>query len=544
MTLDSGIEENLKFLVLEVKRQLDGTVNYLDSRSLQLLEAVIGRDDYIDNLKTIIQRRCFGAAADQENSNGLDALKAIDTVAVNLERIADFCEKIISQMAYIENDQLLASFDFTDMFKQISDGLDLVEGAVLDQDSRIALDICRIEPEIDRAYVKIFDRIMEQLKTSEDTQTLITILFIARYLERMGDSLLNIGEAAMSAFLGETVKINQIDALTGTLDVAASGQNIADLSLSNLGETKSGCRIDLVSDRNDEPDATMYVFKAGQLKKLSEEKVGVEYWEKMVPGIAPRVHAYKQEGENGALLFEYLKGQTMEQVILSRSIEDLDGALTRLCGTLLMVWERTLSKKSVHSTFVQQAQKRLPAIADVHPRLLQDNVRLGDLKLRSFDELLHRIGRIEKKTRAPFQVLSHGDFNLDNVIFDQSTKRIRFIDLHRTSMGDYLQDISVFMASNMRLQILDAPVRRRIEHVVQVMFSVAADFAKKNGDSGFEHRLTLGLGRSLATSTRFVLDEVMAKKLMLKSRYLFEKLEEYGTADPKHFRLPREVLVD
>ena len=57
-------------------------------------------------------------------------------------------------------------------------------------------------------------------------------------------------------------------------------------------------------------------------------------------------------------------------------------------------------------------------------------------------------------------------------------------------------------------------------------------------------RLALGLARSLATSTRFVLDEDFAKSMFLKSRYLLEQLLKHPADQLETFKLPQEVLVD
>jgi phosphate uptake regulator len=539
-----AVRENLRFLVLEVRRQLDQTHLYIDTRSLDILEQVFSRDDYVDNLKTIIRRKCFTEAARTGDGRSLDALKSFDVVAVNLERISDFCEKITRQLAYIDNEKVLRQHDFQPLFKLIAEGLDRVGEAVLDQDASIAMEICRIEPEVDALYAKMFARILDRLKSGKDTQTLVTILFIARYLERMGDSLLNIGEAAMSAFLGEAVKLNNLDSLETLLDQAELTSRVADLNLSSMGETRSGCRIDLVTRRDDDAGASMLIFKEGRLRKLSEEKAGVDYWETLVPGIAPRVHAYRQEGENGAVLFEYLKGSTFEQLILGKSNEALRDATQRLCGSLRLIWDRTRKNAPAASKFTLQTKRRLPEIYATHENFRRPGIQIGDLGVQTLESLIEEVARIESKVKVPFQVLSHGDFNVDNVIYDESGSRIRFIDLHRTTMSDYLQDVSVFLVSNLRLGVFDGAIRRRIEFVVRAMLNFSSDHAKQVGDQTFEMRLALGLARSLTTSSRFVLDEGFATSLFGRGRYLFERIAEHGAKSPKRFALAREVLFE
>ncbi len=180
----------------------------------------------------------------------------------------------------------------------------------------------------------------------------------------------------------------------------------------------------------------------------------------------------------------------------------------------------------------------------VHPRFRLTSGSIGGLEAPSFEELITRARKLEKKLPPPFSVLGHGDFNVDNVIFDPERKEIHFIDLHRSRLMDYVQDISVFLVSCQRLQVFEEPVRRRISHTTLRVFDFAHSYAAESGDETFSARLALGLARSFASSTRFILDRKQAKAMFLRSRYLLERLL---AADPKQLRrfsIPREILVD
>ena len=159
-----------------------------------------------------------------------------------------------------------------------------------------------------------------------------------------------------------------------------------------------------------------------------------------------------------------------------------------------------------------------------------------------FDSLVDAASQRESTLQAPFSVYIHGDFNVDNIIFDADEKRISFIDLHRSQQTDYVQDISVFMVSNYRLQILDAPLRARILGVALDIYRIAQRFAEKSDDDTFEIRLALGLARSFVTSTRFILDKSLARAMFLRSRYLLEQLLATGPKQVQHYRVPVEEI--
>ena len=58
ITLES-IEENFRFLALEVANQAKATATFLEAPTHSLFDKIVSRDDYIDNLKNIIENKCF-----------------------------------------------------------------------------------------------------------------------------------------------------------------------------------------------------------------------------------------------------------------------------------------------------------------------------------------------------------------------------------------------------------------------------------------------------------------------------------------------------
>lgn len=172
-----------------------------------------------------------------------------------------------------------------------------------------------------------------------------------------------------------------------------------------------------------------------------------------------------------------------------------------------------------------------------------NDIVFGDIVIPSFMSLLDKVENIEKDLISPFSVLIHGDFNIDNIIYDNRTDKIRFIDLHRSSLGDYIQDISVFMVSSYRLQVFDTKVRRRINQTICGFYIYAAEVAKEAGDKTFALRLALDLARSLITSTRFVLDKDIACDMLLRSRYLMEAVARVKPGHYSRFKLPEDAII-
>ncbi|MBD3335947.1 MAG: phosphotransferase, partial [Candidatus Eisenbacteria bacterium] len=520
-----GVHENLRFLILEVRKQLGKTRQYFADPSGEPVDSVFSKDDYIDTLKGVIQRKCFTLATQESHKSQpeLDHLKAIDIIAVNLERIADFCESILDQARYIQDGELFGRHGFLPFFHSIESGLNYINPAVFKHDMESALGVCRAEDELDRLYVHALQQSLRELKEGHEPQTLVTIIFMYRYLERMGDSLLNIGEAVLSCCLGESIKIDQFQALDDSLESSTMDHSIEDVALEPIAETRSGCRIGRV--RSQRPDKSRFaIFKEGAYDKLLNEKENIERWRQVAPDLVPQIFSFHQRGDSGSILFEYLPGRTFDEILLRGDNRELDAALDALTGVLSEIWTATRRPAPATAGFLDQLAKRLPDIYALHPEFYRPGTAINRVPVPSLEELIEKARPIDTKAVAPFSVLIHGDLNIDNIIYRSDDGKLHFIDLHRSRMMDYAQDVSVFLVSNLRLPIPDPGVQRKVNRSVERVHDFALDFARNADDPTFSARLALGLARSLCTSTRFVLDRSFAMSMFLRARYLLEHL--------------------
>lgn len=551
MKVHEGIQENLRFLIIEVEKQLQRTGEYLRRPNKTGLAKIVDGDDYIDNLKAIIQNKSFAAAGEAtSNHESLAIFRTFDIVATNLERIADFCEKVIVQAGYIDRPHVYAQHDFSEFLVEVLAGVGLIEQAVFKRDVQVALGICRIEHTLDNMYAKAFKRVLGELERnrSDDTQSLVTVLFITHYMERMGDALLNVGEAILSAHLGKRIKIGQLRALEDSLELTHLKSQLDHLSMKAMGETKSGARVNSLTSHAGEENGTpprSVIFKEGKTRKLVEERDSIIRWEELMPGLAPQIYSFHDGGEDGAILFEYLPGSTFESVLLEKPWKEVTRALDSIQRKLVEVWDRTHAKQQVAPRFLQQLSARFDDVVAVHPEFRQGDARIGQKHVASFTSLVERLLEYDASLAAPFSVFIHGDFNVDNVIYDPAGDSVRFIDLHRSRMMDYVQDVSVFLVSHFRLQFLELPVRSRINSTILSFYDFARKYAARIGDTSFQQRLALGVARSLATSTRFILDPELARSMFLRSRYILERIADlHARGSTRDFQLAREVLVD
>jgi len=369
-------------------------------------------------------------------------------------------------------------------------------------------------------------------------------LFLVHGIEQMGDAMLNISEAIISVNLGQPINIDRYHSLRASMEQLDTETNHSELVAEPIAETRSGSSISGISATGQEDGDYVAIYKDGKKHKLREERRGLASWQEIYPGLAPRILSYHKRGQSASLLIEHLAGLTFEQILLHEPTRLLRQTRKQLNRTLGKVWRETRTDKPVSAAYMRQLSKRLEEVYTIHPEFRQDACRIGGKAVPSFGALLKQAHHLEAGIMAPFSVYIHGDFNVDNIIYDPLEKKINFIDLHRSRYMDYVQDVSVFMVSNYRLQIFDAPLRRRILMLTQDFYRFAAAFAGKSGDKTFELRLALGLARSFATSTRFILDKSLARAMFLRARYLLEQVLAADLKDPTSFRVPiKEIFI-
>ena len=464
---------------------------------------------------------------------------AVNTIARNLEKIGDYALATIKHAERVERNRILPKVRWRRYFNAVTNGLDLTVHCLEDANVDDILTICRLEDDIDSWHrddlTMYYERITSDGPTTGDD---VTALLILRELEKMGDALLNVGEALLSFAVGSKLKLDQFNDLVETLN---NDNGDTELDLTTLGEdAKSGCKIELVSQEGDS-GIQQSVYKVGPRHKIEPEYRGIQRWHKAVPGVAPAISGYREDDARAAMVIEFLPGATFQEILIGGSDADIDVALAGIWRTMTSAWDATRKDRPVASEFIDQLRGRWDAIAAANPALFQPATAIGDAELPPFQALVKRLRKRERDLSAPFEVLLHGDCNLDNVVYDPIADTGRLLDLHRAKRGDYVQDVSVFLISGVRLPIHSNRMRKRIARVVRLTYDALAGFADKRGDKTYQARLAFGLVRSLTTSTRFEMDPHFAENLQKRAQFLAEKLADYSGKWTK-FSLPIEAL--
>lgn len=540
--LNASFRQHLHFLLLELADQLANLERYFKDTSVEHGKRVVSREGYVDNLRERSRNAIFGQLQKSKHKTNKYQLQSAEKLVSQLYQLSQLsCQIVIDGYALPDSAwDYFPSKDCAKLVKRIRTVINTVEPSLLEADSKAAVQIAAEQQKLNKKLTQILNHTVSQLEQEHHLSLAAQLLFPIYAIRQMIDALGRLSDSLLSVNLGQKMNVSRYNSLSQIAqDMNADP---AELNLETVAETRSGSAIGGVSSNCDDSDGYLAIYKEGDWKKVTEEKDGVQAWHDIYPGLAPKILSFNRQGSSASMLIEHLPGYTFERLLFECSEEQIESALKRLVKTLRTIWQETKLDQPVQGHFMQQLQQRLGSVLQVHPDFEQGNVTVCGTHEPSFHELVAKIKSWEHKLPAPFSVHIHGDFNLDNIIYDPTERQIHFIDLHRSGYMDYVQDVSVFMISIYRLQVMQRKQRAKLLDVATAFLKAIRRFAKLQRDTTFELRLALGLSRSFATSTRFILDPALSRQMFLRSRYLLQQIDATYPNKTTTYRLPQEDL--
>jgi len=574
--------DNLRFLCSEVDSQYGWLQAFVSAPTAAMARKLLERQGYAENLCQRIEQACPEARNHKRSHARARFQQSLVVVASGLARLSELARSCLEQLVRVDDVQLVDDVVLVKSLRRVRRGILRSEMSLENGSLSLALKLARSREKLKRDSDDRIRALTGQLKKRRaPAEDLTHLLFVAREISQMGEVLGQLGEAVISATLGQSLNFERYASLTHLVnELGDDSQPANEMRVDTLAETRSGSRISgIASEKATEPECSKHgkqvsndkrekkgrkvrkdrkekstdeltlaapeylaIFKDGQGRKVEEERQGVERWHDIYPGIAPRILSHHQQGDSAALLIEHLPGMTFEHLLINESSRLNRCAQQALVETLHSVWTTTRRDKPVTAGHMRQLLKRLSDVYQIHPEFRHCGASLCGREMPSLEVLIEQAAGLERSLEAPFAVYIHGDFNVDNILFDPAKQSIRFIDLHRSAYQDYVQDVSVHMVSHYRLQLTDAALRARILALALSFGQQMRRFAHEQGDTTFEWRLALGLARSFATSTRFILDAGLAGRMFNRARFILEHALGADPERPADYRIPLEEL--
>lgn len=510
--MGKGIPEELRGEIYRmgklVQGQLEDGLRAVAAADCALAERVVEKDDLVDHFYMVIEEKVF----QQLGRRGWPApewrwLRAALRVVINLEHVGDAAWKIAAQAGRLAGLRP-AQTDLNPLAETAVCCLETGLRAFLEKDLSLAEEVFRREEEADRFLEQLITGLTRGIQERPaESRGLLSLLFAAENLEKVTDYALNIAEWVVYWILGQRLKFANYAELKKLLSGTAPKE------FRRYWDGLSGATVGGV----ELPDGVKLIYKSGPPRKVGQEVEKAQQWEQYGQGLTPRVLAVLEGKERQAFLRELGKGELLQDYYEQVDLEEKLRVTRELYHVLEEIWRGSLRREKPEVNFVKQIDERLGEVFRLHPRLEQlaaKPLAFDGVVLKPLATCLAVAREREQDLAAPFSVWIHGDFNSNNILYSREGG-FQFIDVARSHLGDYLQDITVFLVSNERRPTSKRQARKLAE-VNRCLTDLVRAFAAENGDTFFELRLKLGLARSFLTSARLWPDASWAEKLFCR----------------------------
>ncbi|MGE5558220.1 MAG: phosphate signaling complex protein PhoU [Bacillota bacterium] len=205
------LQDKLLNLSNRTEESINSAVSSLAAQDLGLAQRVIAGDEAIDGLFLEIEDECFRTIARQQPiASDLRILTTTMKMATDLERIADHAVNIAEITLRIGGQKPVKPLiNIPRMAALAEDMVHAAMQAFIERDAEKARENCRRDNDMDRIYEQVFLDIASLVQkglSPEEVMQAINLLFVARFLERVGDHATNIGEKVIFLVTGAQEK--------------------------------------------------------------------------------------------------------------------------------------------------------------------------------------------------------------------------------------------------------------------------------------------------------------------------------------------------
>ncbi len=195
----------------KVNEAVDSAVQALYDRDLVLADEVMEGDDEIDQLNVTIEESAIALIARQCPVAGdLRLLTSIMRVTLHLERIGDLAVNI-AQLAklIIQSSGKPGKQDIVDLIEEmkthVKNVLNQALKAFTERDKKLAKALHRLDDPIDDLNRRLLKKLAEY-RDEEDFDWIVDMVLISRWLERVADQAVDIGDQVRFLVTGEIVE--------------------------------------------------------------------------------------------------------------------------------------------------------------------------------------------------------------------------------------------------------------------------------------------------------------------------------------------------
>ena len=195
----------------EVLGALNNIETLLKNNDHELAQKIIKNDLIINDLGQSVENKVFNILASrQPMAIDLRIVFSAVKISLYLERCGDMCKGISNRVLKGDLNEAQSPETISllvNMCSMVHSNLVIVMEDYSKKECDNSVKVWKSDSEIDSLYSEILMDILNSIKTNPDaTDALVPLLFIARYLERVGDQATNVAEETYFVVTGEDLE--------------------------------------------------------------------------------------------------------------------------------------------------------------------------------------------------------------------------------------------------------------------------------------------------------------------------------------------------
>ena len=195
----------------EVLGALNNIETLLKNNDHELAKKIIKNDLIINDLGHSVENKVFNILASrQPMAIDLRIVFSAVKISLYLERCGDMCKGISNRVLKGDLNEAQSPETISllvNMCSMVHSNLGIVMEDYSKKECDNSVKVWKSDSEIDSLYSEILMDILNSIKTNPDaTDALVPLLFIARYLERVGDQATNVAEETYFVVTGEDLE--------------------------------------------------------------------------------------------------------------------------------------------------------------------------------------------------------------------------------------------------------------------------------------------------------------------------------------------------
>lgn len=192
-----------------VEKQIADAIRVLIERDVRGAEKIIERDHIVNRMDVEVDEACLRLLAlHQPAARDLRFITTAMKINADLERAGDMAANICERAMELSLEpQLKPYVDLPRMARMVQEMLQDSLNAFVREDVDMALRVCRADAAVDALMEQIFRELISYMV--EDPETIsraLRIVFISKYLERVGDHATNIAEMVVFMVKGKSIR--------------------------------------------------------------------------------------------------------------------------------------------------------------------------------------------------------------------------------------------------------------------------------------------------------------------------------------------------